>query len=65
MSKNTIGKWLKNARVGATMQSLMPSVVAVVTAIGAEGFSWFHLHFFLFHSLAFGLNLFKSGFSIN
>ena len=22
------------------MQSLMPSVVAVVTAIGAEGFSW-------------------------
>ena len=40
MSKNTIGQWLKNARVGATMQSLMPSVVAVVTAIGAEGFSW-------------------------
>ena len=40
MSKNTIGKWLKNARVGATMQSLMPSVVAVVTAIGTEGFSW-------------------------
>ena len=40
MSKNTIGKWLKNARVGATMQSLMPSVVAVVTAIGTECFSW-------------------------
>lgn len=40
MSKDTISIWLKNGRVGATMQSLMPSVLAVVIAIGTEAFSW-------------------------
>ncbi len=39
MSTNTIGTWLKNARVGATIQSLMPSVVALVTALGTDQFS--------------------------
>ena len=40
MTKNTLPKWLKNARVGATMQSLMPSVVAVVMAVGSDYFGW-------------------------
>lgn len=40
MTKKTISFWLKNARVGATMQSLMPSVVAVVMAIGGGEFGW-------------------------
>jgi len=40
MTKKTISFWLKNARVGATMQSLMPSVVAVVMAVGSDHFSW-------------------------
>ena len=40
MSKNIFSVWLKNGRVGATMQSLMPSILAVTIAIGAETFSW-------------------------
>lgn len=40
MTKKIISFWLKNARVGATMQSLMPSVVAVVMAIGGGKFGW-------------------------
>ena len=40
MARNHFSIWLKNARVGATMQSLMPAVVAVVMAIGGETFSW-------------------------
>lgn len=40
MTKKTISFWLKNARVGATMQSLMPSVVAVVMTIGGGEFGW-------------------------
>lgn len=40
MTKKTISFWLKNARVGATMQSLMPSVVAVVMAVGSDHFGW-------------------------
>ena len=40
MTKKIISFWLKNARVGATMQSLMPSVVAVVMAVGSDHFGW-------------------------
>ena len=31
--------WLKNGRVGALVQSVMPAVLAVVLAIGHEGFN--------------------------
>ncbi len=40
MSKNTLSIWLKNGRAEATMQSLMPSLLAVVIALGSENFSW-------------------------
>lgn len=40
MANNVIKTWLDNARSSSTMQSLMPSVLTVVLAIGAANFSW-------------------------
>lgn len=38
--KNSIKKWLENARWTSSVQSVMPAVLTLVLAIGQENFSW-------------------------